>query len=328
MKTTATIFIGITIIGVLSAAEQRPVTEASHPLQSSTQAQSGYILGPDDSLKIWALGVDEITDKPVRIDTGGYLDLPLIGRMQAAGLTVNQLEANLVQRLSSEIRDPRVSVEVVDFGSQPVTVIGAVNQPGVHQLQGRKTLAEVLSLAGGLKQDCGPKVNISRSLKWGAIPLPNAKNDPTGQFSVADVEVKDLLAAKNPALNIAIQPNDVVTVPQAELVYVIGEVKKPGEIILNEKSTVSVLEALSYAQGLGPTPSAAKSKILRPIPGSTQRQEIALDLKKILAGKGEDVALRPNDILFVPTNTPKKAVARAAEVALQTAAGVAIYRVP
>jgi polysaccharide export outer membrane protein len=328
MKIKATIFLGYTLIGLLFAAEQKPATESSHPLQGTTQAQSGYILGPDDSLKVWAFGVDEITDKPVRIDTSGYVDLPLIGRVQAAGLTVNQLRASLIQRLSSEIRDPRVSVEVVDFGSQPVTIIGAVNQPGVHQLQGRKTLAEVLSLAGGLKQDCGPKINISRSLKWGAIPLANAKNDSTGQFSIADVEVKDLLAAKSPALNIPIQPNDVITVPQAEMVYVIGEVKKPGGIVLNEKSTVSVLEALSYAEGLSGTPAPAKSKILRPIPGSTQRQEIALDLKKVLAGKGEDIALRPNDILFVPTNTPKKAITRAAEAALQTAAGVAIYRVP
>src|SRR5579884_1999149 len=187
MKTRAIIFVGFAVIGVLFAAEQKPATETPHALQSGTQTQSGYILGPDDSLKIWALGVDEITDKPVRIDTSGFLDLPLIGRVHAAGLTVNQLEGNLIQRLSSEIRDPRVSVEVVDFGSQPVTVIGAVTQPGVHQLQGRKTLAEVLSLAGGLKDDCGPKINISRSLKWGAIPLPNAKNDSTGKFSIADV---------------------------------------------------------------------------------------------------------------------------------------------
>src|SRR5581483_8814546 len=125
MKTTANIVLGFTMIGVLFAAEQKPASEPSPTAQSTAQHQSGYILGPDDSLKIWALGVDEITDKPVRIDTSGYLDLPLIGRVHAAGLTVNQLEANLIQRLGSEIREPRVSVEVVDFGSQPVTIIGA-----------------------------------------------------------------------------------------------------------------------------------------------------------------------------------------------------------
>lgn len=329
MKTLFKIVLNFMILGILVFAQEKPQQGVLPPTtHSASQDRSGYILGPDDSLKIWALGVDEITDKPVRIDTGGYLDLPIIGRVQAAGLTVNQLEAVLIKRLSSEILEPRVSVEVVDFGSQPVTIMGAVNLPGVHQLQGRKTLAEVLSLAGGLKPDCGPRVHISRSLKWGPVPLPTAKNDPTGQFSVGDVDVKTLMEAKNPALNIPIMPNDVITVPQAEMVYVIGEVKKPGGIVLSEKSSVSVLEALSYAEGLGTAPSPQHSKILRPIPGSTQRQEIALDLRKVLAGKGEDVMLRPNDILFVPDSTPKKAFARAAEAALQTATGVVIWRLP
>lgn len=298
------------------------------PSSVNLQTRSQYVLGPDDTVKIWALGVDEISDKPVRIDTSGYVDLPLIGRVQAAGMSVEQFEAVLLKRLQSEVKDPRVSVELVDFGSQPVTIMGAVNQPGVHQLQGRKTLAEVISLAGGLKPDCGPRINITRSLKYGSIPLLNAKSDPTGKFSTAEVNVRELMDAKNPALNIPIQPDDVISVPQAEMVYVIGEVKKPGEILLSSKSGVSVLEALSAAEGLSGTPSAAHSKILRPVPGQTQRQEIALDLKKILAGKGEDVELRPNDILFVPTNTPKKALTRAAEAAVQTATGVVIWRVP
>lgn len=183
-------------------------------------------------------------------------------------------------------------------------------------------------MAGGLKPDCGPRINISRSMKWGPVPLTNAKTDASGKFSVAEVDVKELLEAKNPALNIQIEPNDVITVPQAEMVYVIGEVKKPGGIVLNEKSSVSVLEALSYAEGLSGTPAAQNSKILRPVPGGTQRQEIALDLKKILAGKGEDIALKPNDILFVPVSAPKRAAARAVEAAIQTATGVVIWRRP
>jgi polysaccharide export outer membrane protein len=328
MKTGIRIAASSMIAAVLLFAAETPVRISAASVPSASPSRSQYVLGPDDSLKIWALGVDEISDKPIRIDTSGFVDLPLLGRMQAAGLTVQQFEATLLKRLESEVKDPRVSVELVDFGSQPVTVIGSVNQPGVHQLQGRKTLAEVLSLAGGLRPDCGPRINISRELKWGAIPLQTAKTDPTGKFSIADVNVKQLMDAKNPALNIAIQPNDVISVPKAEMVYVIGEVKKPGEILLNEKSSVSVLEALSYAEGLSGTPSPQHSKILRPIPGQTHRQEIPLDLRKVLAGKGEDIELRPNDILFVPTSTPKKAIARAAEAALQTATGVVIWRLP
>ncbi|HLK48488.1 MAG TPA: polysaccharide biosynthesis/export family protein [Bryobacteraceae bacterium] len=317
-----------TLAGAVLFGQQQVAAITPKPASSQPADRAQYVLGPDDSIKIWALGVDEITDKPVKIDPNGYIDLPLVGRVEAGGLTVEQLEQTLLKRLVTEVRQPRVSVEVVEFGSQPVTIIGAVNQPGVHQLRGSKTLAEVLSMAGGLKPDCGPRINISRSLKWGPIPLPSAKTDSTGKFSIADVSVKELIGAQNPALNIQVEANDVITVPQAEMVYVIGEVKKPGGIILNEKSGVSVLEALSYAEGLGATPAAQKSKILRPVPGATQRQEIALDLKKVLAGKGEDMELRPNDILFIPTNTPKKAVTRALEAAVQTATGVVIWRMP
>lgn len=309
-------------------SQAKPPESLPTRVQNEPQARAQYVMGPGDSVKIWALGVDEITDKPIKIDTSGNIELPLIGRVQAGGLTVDQFEAELLQRLHSEIRSPRVSVEVVEFGSQPVTIMGAVNQPGVHQLQGQKTLAEVLSLAGGLKTDCGPRINISRSMKWGAIPLSNAKNDATGQYSIAEVDVKELMGAQNPALNIQIEPNDVITVPVADMVYVIGEVKKPGGIVLNEKSSVSVLEALSHAEGLTGTPSAQHSKILRAVPGETQRQEIPLDLKKVLAGKGEDLALRPNDILFVPSSLPKRAAVRALEAAVQTATGVVIWRVP
>ncbi len=327
MRIVIKIALSFTLAGIFISGQEKPAAaDAATPSQPAARSQ--YVLGPDDSIKIWALGVDEISDKPIKLDPSGYIDLPLVGRIQAGGLTVEQFEANLVKRLGSEVRQPKVSVEVVEFGSQPVTVIGAVNQPGVHQLHGRKTLAEVLSMAGGLKPDCGPQINISRQMKWGPIPLTTAKTDASGQFSIANVDVKELMAAQNPLINIQVEANDVITVPQAGMVYVIGEVKKPGGIVLNEKSGVSVLEALSYAEGLGAAPAAQRSKILRPVPGGTQRQEIELDLKKVLAGKGEDLQLKANDILFVPTSAPKKAAVRALEAAVQTATGVVIWRVP
>ena len=102
--------------------------------------------------------------------------------------------AKLVERLAKSLLHPQVSVEMVDFGSQPVSVMGAVNHPGVHQLGGRKTLAEVLALAGGTRPDAGPHVTISRQIRYGPIPLRSAKPDPTGDFSVAEVEIKELLS--------------------------------------------------------------------------------------------------------------------------------------
>ena len=289
---------------------------------------SHYTLGPDDQIKIWALGVDEISDKPVRIGPSGDLDLPWIGKVHALGLTVEQLKTELLQRYSKEVLRPQVSIEIVDFGSQPVSVMGAVDHPGVHQLRGGKTLMEVVSMAGGLKSDAGPRIRISRRIQYGPIPLPTAKTDPSGKFSVADVSVKELLAGKNPTENILVFPHDVITVPAAESVYVIGEVRKPGEVALKENASISVLKALASAEGFGPSPAPKDAKIVRLMEGATERKEIPVDLKKILAGSAEDIAMRPNDILVVPPSGPKKAAARAVEAAIQTATGIAIWRRP
>ena len=290
--------------------------------QTSPPAQ--YVLGPNDQIKIWALGVEELGDKPVRIDPNGDVDLPLVGRVHAAGLSTSQLKSELTERFSKDLLKPQVSVELVDFGSQPVSVMGAVNHPGVHQLEGRKTLMEAISLADGLRQDAGPRVNISRQIRYGAIPLPNAKSDSSGKFSVADVGVKDLLSGTHPSENIPIFPNDVITVPPAERVFVIGEVKKPGEITLKGDG-LSVLQAVSTAEGLGSTAAGQKSKIVRITPGTSERKDIPVDVNKILAGRSEDIALRPNDILVVPSSIPKKAAGRALEAAIQTVTGIAIW---
>src|SRR6266850_3147444 len=167
----------------VAAGQQTPERPASPPPDNVSQPEtvSQYVLGPEDQIKIWALGVEEISDKPVRIDPSGEIDLPLVGRVHAAGLTVEQFKSGLAKRLAKEVREPRVSVDIVEFGSQPISVMGAVNHPGVLQVSGRKTLAEVLSLAGGLRTDAGPYVKITRQVKYGEIPIHNAKTDESGK---------------------------------------------------------------------------------------------------------------------------------------------------
>jgi polysaccharide export outer membrane protein len=317
------VFILLMTVSWAPAAQQSLV-----PSAPSRSEDAQYVLGPDDQVKIWALGVEEISDKPVRVDPSGNFDLPLVGRVHAAGLTVEQLKSALEQRLASEVRQPQVSIDIVDFGSQPVSVMGAVNHPGVYQLSGRKTVAEVLALAGGLRPDAGPHVKIARQMKWAPIPLANARTDASGDFSVAQLQVRSLLSAANPADNILVRPHDVITVPTAEMIFVVGAVKKAGSFPLNERESVSVLQALSMAEGLGITPKPQDSKILRTVPGSGGRREIPVDLKKVMTGKAEDMALRANDILFVPDSTSKKVAGRALEAVIQTATGIMIWRGP
>jgi polysaccharide biosynthesis/export protein len=311
-----------------STAARIPMTPAKPPQPVQEEDISHYLLGSDDTLKIWALGIEEISDKPVRIDPSGDIDLPVVGKIHARGLSLEQLKVQLLQRLAKEVLKPQVSVEIVDFGSQPVSVMGAVNHPGVFQLRGRKTLMEVVSTADGLRPDAGPRVTISREIQYGALPLPGAKPDPTGKYSIAEVGVKELLAGENPSQNILMLPNDVVTVPVAEAVFVMGEVKKPGEVALKSNASITVMQALASAEGMGPTPAPQDSRIIRIVPGTAERKEIPVDLKKIMAGTAEDVAMRPNDILIVPPSGPKKVVSRIIEAAIQTATGVVIWRHP
>ena len=286
------------------------------------------VLGPGDQILIRAIDIEELDNKPVFINRRGKIDLPVVGQVQAAGLTPDQLEDTIRERLTRGLRNrPDVSVSVTEVHSQGVSVLGAVTTPGVHQLQGEKTLFEVLSLAGGLRSDAGYTVIITRQIEWGPIPLPNAALDSTGRFSVASVSVKSIMAASNPAENIHIKPNDVISVPRADIIYVIGAVKKAGGYALNDNGTRSALQILSLAEGLEKTAAGNRARIMRGIPGSNARDEIPIDLKKILAGKSPDVPLKADDILFVPTSGAKSAGFRTLDI-LTASATAFVYRLP
>jgi polysaccharide biosynthesis/export protein len=289
-----------------------------------------YTLGPDDQLTIQATDVEEISGKPVRVDMQGNISLPLLGRIAAKGMTAEQLEAEIRTRLKKYLQQPDVTVSITEYRSQPISILGSVQSPGVHQLHGRKTLFAVLSLAGGLRQDAGHSIKITRKLEWGKIPLPDAADDPTGQFSVASIKVKSIMDATSPAENILIRPEDVISVPKADLIYVIGAVRKSGGFVLGENETLSALQALALAEGLARFASADKAKIMRAVPGSAQRTETPVDLKRLLAGKAADLPLRADDILFIPDSAKKAATVRGLEALLgmgaQIGTGVAIYR--
>ena len=290
-------------------------------------ARSAYILGPDDEITVKALGAEEIAGGPLRVDLAGYISLPLVGRVRAGGHTPEQLEAELSRRLKAYIREPRVAVGISRFRSQPVSVIGAVNQPGVHQLEGRKTLIEILSLAGGLRDDAGHKVKITRRIEWGAVPLPAAETDASGQFSMAEVSLQEVMEARNPAENVLIMPHDVITVPRAEMIYVIGGVHRSGGFVLNERESITVLQALALAGGLRATAKRKAGRILRSGEPGARRTEIAVNLNNIMAGTSLDVPLEREDILFVPHSGGKAAIRRVAEAGLSMGTGMMIWRV-
>jgi len=217
-------------------------------------------------------------------------------------------------------------VSLTEMRSQPISILGSVTKPGVHQLQGEKTLLEVISLAEGLRPDAGYSIRIARKKEWGKIPLVDVKEDASGQFWVAEVGVKEIMEARSPEKNIQVKPNDVITVPKGELVYVMGAVKKSGGFVLGEREQVTVLQALSMAEGMDTYAKLNQSKILRKTDDPERRLEIVVDLKKILEGGAKDIQMVQDDILFVPVSGKKKAFMRTIEAGINLGTGVAIYR--
>lgn len=316
---------------VVAAAGQEPLPPKSKPLKPKCDGEvhSTYLLGPDDQLEISEPELTEFAaaNKPTRIDGDGDIDVPLVGRVHVSGMTVQLVEQELNKRLSAYVLHPHVAASVAEVRSQPVSILGAVNAPGVHQVRGQKTLLEMLALAGGVRPDAGYSIRITRQLEWGCIPLANAELDPSGQFTVAEVNLKKIMEAQDPEDNIQILPHDIVSVPKAEMVYVIGEVKHAGGFVLGEHKSISLLQALSLAEGLNPIADAGHAHILRLKSNDDQREEIAVNVKDVLRGKQPDVPLWGEDILFIPSNTGMKVALRGIEAAIQ-AGTVAVWRVP
>lgn len=335
MTNARTVAMGATILCLAAATPGQtlltPAVENVNPApKCSDKVRSTYLLGPDDLLEISGPELTESPNKlePARIDSQGDVQVPLVGRMHVAGLTVQDAEKQIDKALSTYIREPQVAVSVTEVRSAPVSVLGAVNTPGVHQVQGHKTLLEMLASAGGLRQDAGYSVRITRDLEWGCIPLPGATLDASGQFSVAQLNLKDVMEAKDPAENIQIFPHDVISIPKAEMIYVVGDVKRSGGFVLGENQHMSVLQAVSLAEGLTSTADTTHARIMRLNRAADDREGIPVNLKGVLNGKTPDVPMQGDDILFVPGSTGKKAALRGLEAAIQTGTGLAIWRVP
>jgi polysaccharide export outer membrane protein len=232
----------------------------------------------------------------------------------------------IADRLRKFVREPHVSVGIAEYHSAPVSVLGQVNTPGVYQLAGPKRLMELISMAGGLRPDAGAMIEIRRETAVGELDILGATLDDTKRFRTAKVNVYDLTSGKSPALNIQMMANDIVSVPKADLIYVIGEVKKSGGFTLRANEKMSVLEALALAEGMERTAPPIKAKIQRAASETGERTEIPVNLSRILANRGEDIRLRSEDILVIRNNSARSVALRATEIAVQLGTGMVIFR--
>ena len=291
-------------------AQASPERTLITPPSAETQT-----LGPGDQIQVRALHAEELGDRATRIDSEGFIMLPGLGRIRAGGLTTEQLAASIRQLLTKTIREPEVAIDIVELKSQPVSVLGAVKIPGVYQIVGQKRLLEVISMAGGLDTEAGDSIRVTRK-------LANSQNE---KFDVIQVRVAELMDGVRPEMNIVLHAEDTITVSRAKLIYVLGNVHRAGGFILRERQSMSILQALSMAEGAMPNSSMGNVRILRQTEPRAQRKEILVNVKNILAGKDADQALLPDDVLYIPSSTGKMVLTRAIEAALQTGTGIVIW---
>jgi polysaccharide biosynthesis/export protein len=325
---------------------------------------SDYVIGPGDLVNVQVFDVPEMS-RELRVSQTGTIGIPLVPvRLQIAGLTEIQTERKITEVLEANglISHPEVSVTVKEKKSRPITIVGAVAHPQVYEADRQVTLIDVLAQAGGITADASDHVIVTRperdqsqdsaqsqpdaatdsapalgagsaatstsapaaATKSAAEPLP--PQIPPPLVNTITVNLSQILEAGDMANNVVIQPGDVVTVPHAGIVYVLGAVSKPGGYtVTNDRAQLSTLKVLSLAGGLDKTAKSDRAVIVRK-DATGQQQQVDVDLKKIMKFESEDVQLRPSDILYVPRSAGKQAAIRAAELATAVGTGVLIYR--
>jgi polysaccharide biosynthesis/export protein len=263
-----------------------------------------------DLLDIEVFDTPELSTK-LRVDEHGMVTLPVGGVIPVSGMTADQIGQAIETRFREDdiLKDPHVSVTVLEYATQGITVLGEVKNPGVYPLLGGHGLLDLISAAGGVTPNAGKAVTVTH------------RSDPEHPLIVS----VDTKPGATPAFNIEMRPGDTVVVSRAGIVYVLGDVGKPGGFLIENSDRLTVLQAIALAQGTNRTASLNHAKLIRKT--ATGHEEVPIPLKKILADKLPDQKLADEDILYVPGSGPKNAL-RDVETILPSAAGAAIYRAP
>jgi polysaccharide export outer membrane protein len=375
----------VTVVGTPEQANER--IKALGQAQASKSPPREYTIGSGDVLSILVFDVPELT-RQVSVSQSGTISIPLVpARLHMAGLTEIQAQQAIADVLEANglVSHPQVEVTVKEHRSRPITIVGAVGHPMVYEADRDVTLLEVLAGAGGIANDAGDTVIITRQRSALFIPIanpelvsgsapgaassasevnpapttPDDKEQPpsaavpafpsppqspqTPQSGAVDssgqtqtpaplantisINLNELIEKGDIQNNIPLQAGDVVTVPHAGIVYVLGAVNRPGGFVLaNDRTPMTTLKILTLAGGQTRFAKLDHAVIVRR-DSQGKQMETEVDLKKIIGFQAEDVQMRASDILYVPNNTTKAAVYQALATAIGFGMAIAIYRV-
>ncbi len=305
------VLVGVGATQTSQGAEPQAVKPALEASQSSQPriSDAALHLGPGDLIEVAVYGVPELSQK-ARISSSGDVYLPLIDYVHIGGLTPEEAQGLIEKKLSEGgfVRNPHVTLMVTESANSVVSVLGEVGRPGIYPVLGERRLLDVISAAGGLTERAGSTITVTHRRD------PERKDTIriTGEFS------------QSAEANVSVVPGDTVVVARAGVCYVVGNVGKPSGFIMDGDS-LSVVKAMALAGGPGRYASLNGASIVRRT--ATGIEQIPVPLKKIMTSKAQEIFMKPEDILFVPTSGLKLFGQRTAEAAFQAATAVSLVAI-
>ena len=265
-------------------------------------------IGPGDLLDVSIYGVNDYHQE-TRVNEAGELDLPLIGSVRIGGATIQEAQDMIAQGLvaGGYFRDPHVMVLIKDYASEGVSMLGEITKPGVYPIVGTKRLFDLVSEAGGFTAKAGNEITITH------------RDHPDDPHTVKLTEEP----GKSMQGNVQIYPGDTIVVAKAGIVYVVGDVGRPGGFVMENNQPMTVLQAIAMAAGTNRTAALNSARIVRRTP--TGLTEVKIPLKQIMAAKTSDMPMVADDILFVPGSAARNVMTRSMESVFQIATSAAIY---
>lgn len=350
----------ITALLLLSAGNLRETLAAQEPKAAPTKTAAGVIFAPDEDYRIGPSDIIEIQveDAPQlsgnrRVSASGNIQMPYLRKVHVLNRTTEEAAAIIADGLRGRyLKDPQVFVSVLQPNSRMFMIQGAVRNPGTYFIEGRPTLVQLISAAGGLAENYGSTAYILRPAKAedkdrvdtsdkgagatatagdgstaspssqasAVAPTPDEAQAAGAEYEIVPVNISRFLKGVVGNASLYIKPGDVVNVPQTDVFFVAGEVRQPGEFPLKEGTTLR--QALSLAQGTNFEAAQSRAVIFREA-ADGKREEIPVDIGAVMSNKKPDVMILPNDVIVVP-NSRTKSVAGA----LLRAFGASSVRLP
>jgi polysaccharide biosynthesis/export protein len=292
-----------TVVNGQSPEALTPADSAQTTSTINRARDRSYLIGVGDVLDVRVFGRPQLTREAVRVDTRGMIRMPLIEEeIQASCRTEASLAQYISTRYLKYVRRPQVDVFIREYNSQPVAVVGAVNKPGRFQLQRQVRLLELLAFSGGPTERAGRTVQVAHA-ENSPVCADNGASEQGNATGLNAYELSEVLAGDNQA-NPFVRPGDVVSVLEADQVFVVGNVYRPSSIPIKEPLTVS--RAVAMSGGVLPYTKKDRVRIIRQPLGKEPQQEMIVDLTAIEKKHAEDIPLLPNDIVDVPVSGGKR----------------------